>query len=448
MQSRSIVQFKPFTIERRIEDELPQHVKGAAIWHEINDKEGYWIFDPLGQNYLAIEYKESTQQWYFIGQDSRTGHWVATQPVPSSYQLGRQSIRPQGKVTGIDVDDSEAKGHTQSSFTKTGITQSSAQIMSMTQTLTAAALTLAGMRNLTQSQSFFTKPSMGKSGPGGKPPGGTGPPGGGGTGPGSGGGTGPPGGGGTGPPGGAGPPGGTGGGRGNRKLGGNPPSDFDGTRALVDMFINKFNLYHLSNIDAEQMVNPMKHAMLMLGFIKGPNVKDWTRHWTNWMVWEFTTGRPTMDKHYWLEVFRGFQIVFQDMGARERAEDKLRHLAFIPNEVDTFITQFKSLAAEAMYDLDAQPTLSLYTSKLPFKMVDHIYKVVRPLDFQGWAEATCQYHQDNTAVQNIRGIFEDTPKKTSMGGKPKISTQLLAQILGVKMPTPNPNAIDTRTDRT
>ncbi len=82
-------------------------------------------------------------------------------------------------------------------------------------------------------------------------------------------------------------------------------------------------------------------------------------------------------------------------------------------------------------------------------MVDHIYKVVRPLDFQGWAEATCQYHQDNTVVQNIRGIFEETPKKTSTtGGKPRILTQLLAQILGVKMPTPNPNAMDTRADRT
>jgi len=197
------------------------------------------------------------------------------------------------------------------------------------------------------------------------------------------------------------------------------------------------------------MMNPMKRAVLMLGFIKGPNVKDWTKRWTNWMINEFTTGRPTMDEHYWSEVARGFQIAFQDTGARERAEDKLRHLAFIPNEVDTFITQFESLATEATYDLDAQPTLSLYVSKLPFKMVDHIYKVVRPVDFQGWADATRQYHQDNTAVQNIRGIFEETPKKTSTtGGKPKMSTQLLARILGVKMPTPNPNAMDMRADRT
>ncbi len=70
------------------------------------------------------------------------------------------------------------------------------------------------------------------------------------------------------------------------------------------------------------------------------------------------------------------------------------------------------------------------------------------MDFQGWAKATCQYHQNNTVVQNIRGIFKDTPKKSLTGGKPKILTQLLAWILGVKMPTPNPNAMDTCADRT
>ena len=126
---------------------------------------------------------------------------------------------------------------------------------------------------------------------------------------------------------GGGPPGGAGGGRGNGKLGGNPPSDFNGTHTLADAFINEFNLYHLSNIDTEQMVNPMKHVVLMLGFIKGPNIKDWTKCWTNWMVREFTTGRPTMDEHYWSEVSQGFQIVFQDTGCYISALSSLTALS-------------------------------------------------------------------------------------------------------------------------
>jgi len=100
------------------------------------------------------------------------------------------------------------------------------------------------------------------------------------------------------------------------------------------------------------MRNPIRHTALMLGFIKGPNIKHW-KHWTNWIINEFNMGRPFTDEHYWEEIFRGFQIAFQDTGTREWAENDLRNLSWIPNEVDTFITKFESLAAKATYNLDA-----------------------------------------------------------------------------------------------
>jgi hypothetical protein len=79
-------------------------------------------------------------------------------------------------------------------------------------------------------------------------------------------------------------------------------------------------------------------------------------------------------------------------------------------------------------------------------MMDHIYKVARPQDFAQWTEAVHQYHQDNTAVQNIRGIYEDTPRKQS-SQKKGFSAQQLAKILGVKMLSLDPNTMDTRADR-
>ena len=136
----------------------------------------------------------------------------------------------------------------------------------------------------------------------------------------------------------------------------------------------------------------------MLGFIKGPNVKDWVKRWTNWTLREYNLGTPPTSKRYWNTVSQAFQQAFIDSSARERAEDKLQHLSFIPGDVDTFIAQFESLAEEAQYPLDAAPTLTMFASKLPAKMMEHIYKVVRPLDFQAWADAARQYHQDNMAV--------------------------------------------------
>jgi hypothetical protein len=299
----------------------------------------------------------------------------------------------------------------------------------------AAALTLAGTTAPKQTTGFLGK---GKN-PVGQPPGGGGPPGG------SGGG-GLPGG----PPAGGGPfrpPGGVPGGGGNGKLGGNPPDTFDGDRAMVDQFINQFNLYRITNLDAEQMINPMKRTALFLGFIKGPNIKDWVKRWTNWTIDQFTTGRATNDEYYWNEVFGGFENAFRDTGARERAEMRLNHLLMAQNEVDIFLAQFESLAHEAEYPLDTAPTLSLLASKLPFHMMNHIYKVNRPQTFTDWAAAICQYHQDNTAVQNLHGLHDEGTRKKPAPQQKGFSPQQLAKILGIKMPTPDANAMDTCADR-
>jgi hypothetical protein len=439
-QSRSVAGFKPFALERRTDDNLPQHIKGVAVQKEIKDEEGYWVFDILSTTYLAVEYEEATKQWYFIQQDSRTNNWITVDTVPSTYSLGRP-VHPVTTVA-VDTDDTEAtSGQYQSSYFKPGNIQSLA--MTSTVTTAAAALTLANTSAPSRlAQNFFSRRPRG------------GPPGGSGRGP-SGGGAPPPvppgggGGGGRGGSGGGGgaglppavPPGAPGG-----KLGGNPPTEFNGDCSLADEFMNTFNLYRLTNIDTEQMLNPMKRATLLLGFIKGPNIKDWVKRWTTWIITQYNTGLATTSECYWNKIRLAFQASLQDTASRERAEDKLHHLAFIPGDMDMFIAQFKSLALEATYELNSKPTMSLFASKLPFRMMDHVYKVARPQDFQQWTDTVRQYHQDNTAVQNIRGIYEDTSKKQSLQKKGFLAAEL-AKILGVKMLTPDPNAMDTRADR-
>ena len=280
---------------------------------------------------------------------------------------------------------------------------------------TAAALTLAGTAT-TGTHSQFTGFSRKGKGPAFPPY----VPGGGGGGPSGSGSGGPPGGG---PPGGGrgggGPPGGggffpavaPGAGGGGGKLGGNPPRIFDGTRSEANTFMNEFNLYRLTNIGADQVDTPMKRAVLLLGFIQGENVKDWVKHWTIWALDQYNTGLVSTDEHYWNTVARAFETSFQDTGATEHAEEKLHHLAFTPGEINGFIAKFEYLANEAGYGLNNRSTITLFASKLPNKMMDHLYKIVHPIDFAGWADGARQYHQDNQAVQNIRDIHGDTTKK-------------------------------------
>ena len=79
-------------------------------------------------------------------------------------------------------------------------------------------------------------------------------------------------------------------------------------------------------------------------------------------------------------------------------------------------------------------------------MMQHIFLIVKPFDFNGWADAARDYHQGNAALQGIRDISEDAPGKKT-GKKTGFSAKQWAQILGVKLPAIDPNAMDTRADR-
>ena len=199
-------------------------------------------------------------------------------------------------------------------------------------------------------------------------------------------------------------------------------------------------------MEAVQMRVPMKRTALLLSFIKGPNVDDWVQQRTNEILDQFNQTGDQLDEDYWNNLGQQFMDTFWDTASRERAETKLRGLSWIPGDVDTFIAQFRSLAEQAQYALNDRPTITLFASKLPFKMMQHIFLIVKPFDFNGWADTARDYHQGNAALQGIRDISEDAPgKKTSK--KTGFSAKQWAQILGVKLPAIDPNAMDTRANR-
>ena len=73
--------------------------------------------------------------------------------------------------------------------------------------------------------------------------------------------------------------------------------------------------------------------------------------------------------------------------------------------------------------------------------------IVHPRDFAGWADGACQYHQDNQAVQNIKDIHGDMPRKAPQKKVAGFLVAELAKILNVKMPSPHPDAMNTWADR-
>ena len=176
------------------------------------------------------------------------------------------------------------------------------------------------------------------------------------------------------------------------------------------------------------------------------NMDTWVKLCTDEILRRFNWTMDQHDEIYWDKVGREFMNAFWDTASRECAEEKLCNLAWTPGDIDTFVMQFRTLADEAEYPLDDRPTISLFASKLPHKMMEHICLVIKPRNFQGWADAARQYHQDNTVVQNLRNLNNDIPKKFG-NKKTGISAKQWAQILGVKLPIPDSNVMDTRANR-
>ena len=204
-----------FVIDRRPDNDLPPHIQGAARWLEVRNEEGYWVYNLLNSEYLAVEYKEANDQWYFVSQDSQTHRWVAIDTIPSTYNLGRR--KKPTSVRAAEVEEEEGMNLAIPANTSDApfrSTMSTQTLQAQAATSTTMAGDLASTSRLKPLTTFFKqKKSPGSGLPGGGNPGNLP----------AGGGPLPP----LPPPGGGGGAGGGGGGPGggrNGKLMGNPPT--------------------------------------------------------------------------------------------------------------------------------------------------------------------------------------------------------------------------------
>ena len=76
-------------------------------------------------------------------------------------------------------------------------------------------------------------------------------------------------------------------------------------------------------------------------------------------------------------------------------------------------------------------------------MMNHIVKIVQPQNFVDWCNAIQQYHVDNMAVNNLKGLGHQ-PQSKKKGTLAGMTPAQWAHILRVKLPK-DPNTMDTST---
>ncbi len=86
--SRARATFQLELIERSIEDDLPDSIKGAAVYKSFDEQEGYYVFSKDLQGYIPVHFLEDKHLWMLIDYDAKVGSWFTTQLAPLEYSLG------------------------------------------------------------------------------------------------------------------------------------------------------------------------------------------------------------------------------------------------------------------------------------------------------------------------------------------------------------------------
>jgi len=64
------------------------------------------------------------------------------------------------------------------------------------------------------------------------------------------------------------------------------------------------------------------------------------------------------------------------------------------DNLDTFISQFQSIAKKAGYDLDGEATLDVFQRALPYKLVANCVKFNHPVTWNDWTNAAHTHQQE------------------------------------------------------
>ena len=120
------------------------------------------------------------------------------------------------------------------------------------------------------------------------------------------------------------------------------------------------------NEENKTMISPYKQAALTLSMIRGPLVDDWVYEQIDHLHDQHHTNNvPMEDDIHWAEFETAFTDGFTDLHKVTKATTELQNLRMRAGDLDGYVSQFRSLANKAGYDLDASSTIQTFLKGLP-----------------------------------------------------------------------------------
>jgi len=208
-----------------------------------------------------------------------------------------------------------------------------------------------------------------------------------------------------GPPGGGGPPAAGGGAAAqpvaaaaNVKAMGKDPPLFHGERSKADTFMNKVEKYLVLNHDVAGFNSPKKKVVLVLTFMQGPEVEEWTRGILQWI--QQIDDQNNTD-HVWRIFQHCFYNRFADTQADSTARKELVQLKMRFPDIDSYITTFKQTVQKALYRLGSHEMNQQFLSGLPRDVAEDVMRYPTPITYQEHTEKALASVRSKVLLRNV-----------------------------------------------
>ncbi len=181
---------------------------------------------------------------------------------------------------------------------------------------------------------------------------------------------------------------------------GKDPPLFKGERSKADTFMNEVEKYLTLNYDVAGFNSPKKKVVLVLTFMQGPKVEEWTRGILQWVQ---QINNQSNTDNCWRIFQRRFYNRFTDTQADSTARRELTHLKMRFPDIDSYIADFKQTVRKALYWLGSHEMNQQFLSGLPRDVAEDVMCYPMPITYQEHTEKALASVRSKVLLRNVFG---------------------------------------------
>jgi len=181
---------------------------------------------------------------------------------------------------------------------------------------------------------------------------------------------------------------------------GKDPPLFQGDRKKADTFINEVDKYLTLNDDVAGFNSPRKKVILVLTFMQGPEVEEWTRGMLQWI--QQINNQSNTDDVWHIFLWR-FYARFTDTQADATTRKELVQLKMRFPNIDSYIADFEQTVRKALYHLGSHEMNQQFLSGLPHDVAEDVMHYTMPITYQEYTQKALASVKPKVLLCNVFG---------------------------------------------